>query len=348
MTFSMTLPATKSKQKPLAPPKAPTTKQYGLILPKRDSKKKEFSKSFNVFADVAEKSNRANLKDSKQDARHQVGTEAARSVPPSKVEKLRAQALAEDATVFDYDSVYDEMKSTRDSEAGKRAVKREEEKKKPKYISTLLQQAKIREVENERIRERRLLHERKADDALYGDKEKLISASYKRKLQEMQRWDAEDARLDALEKREDVTIKGENAMAGFYANLNKNIAMGGSTDNAQSAYTAKEAPNDVATRKKSDQPENGHDFKRHHDIGTTSTDRLCVEPATKKTRESEQMRQQVDLPQETLFAHEISNANLDASATQQESSRNTNLNKEDAIDAARARFLARKAQRMKP
>ncbi|KUF73669.1 Nuclear speckle splicing regulatory protein 1 [Phytophthora nicotianae] len=191
MAFSMKISTGKNKKKPLAAPFASGTKQYGLVLPKKDAKKK------------------------------------------SQVDKVRAQALAEDASVFDYDAVYDDMKSARETEAEKRAVKREEEKKKPKYISTLLQQAKIREVENERIRERRLLNERKADDALYGDKEKLVSASYKRKLQEMQRWDAEDARLAAVEEQEDVTKQGEHAMAGFYANLNKNIAMGGSTDNAR-------------------------------------------------------------------------------------------------------------------
>eukprot|EP00644_Phytophthora_capsici_P008949 jgi/Phyca11/102211/e_gw1.6.327.1 len=220
MAFSMKLPTTKGKKKPLAAPFTSGEKQYGLILPKNNKEK---------------------VKSSANGAKRRVGEEAARSLQQSQVDKVRAQALAEDASVFDYDAVYDDMKSARETEAEKRAAKREEEKKKPKYISTLLQQAKIREVENERIRERRLLNERKADDAMYGDKEKLVSASYKRKLQEMQRWDAEDARLAALEENEDVTKQGEHAMAGFYANLNKNIAMGGSTANARSAYTAKEA-----------------------------------------------------------------------------------------------------------
>ncbi|EEY55131.1 uncharacterized protein PITG_20187 [Phytophthora infestans T30-4] len=210
MAFSMKLSVGKGKKKPLGAPFATAAKQYGLALPKKD----EVSSGFNV---------------------RRVGAEAARSLQQSQVDKVRAQALAEDASVFDYDAVYDDMKSARESEADKRATKREEEKKKPKYISTLLQQAKIREVENERIRERRLLNERKADDVMYGDKEKLVSASYKRKLQEMQRWDAEDARLAAMEEQEDVTKQGEHAMAGFYANLNKNIAMGGSTSNARSA-----------------------------------------------------------------------------------------------------------------
>ncbi|POM67858.1 Coiled-coil domain containing hypothetical protein 55 [Phytophthora palmivora] len=214
MAFSMKL-SSKGKRKPLASSFTSGTKQYGLVLPKKDTKKKE------------------KVGNNEKDAKRRVGAEAARSLQQSQVDKVRAEALAEDASVFDYDAVYDDMKSARETEASKRAAKREAEKQKPKYISTLLQQAKIREVENERIRERRLLNERKADDALYGDKEKLVSASYKRKLQEMQRWDAEDARLAAMEEQEDVTKQGEHAMAGFYANLNKNIAMGGSTANAR-------------------------------------------------------------------------------------------------------------------
>ncbi|KAG2520752.1 hypothetical protein JM16_006604 [Phytophthora kernoviae] len=212
---------------------------------------KELPSAFNVFADAAAKSTIEDSKNTSQNdesnAKRRVGAEAARSLQQSQVERMRAQALADDPSVFDYDAVYDDMKSARESETTKKAAKREAEKKKPKYISTLLQKAKIREVENERIRERRLLNERAADDAQFGDKEKLVSASYKRKLQEMQRWDAEDARLAALEDREDVTKQGENAMAGFYANLNKNIAMGGSTANARSAYTAKEVRQDTKT-----------------------------------------------------------------------------------------------------
>ncbi|GMF13001.1 unnamed protein product [Phytophthora lilii] len=258
---------------------------------------------------------------------------------------MRAQALADDPSVFDYDAVYDDMKSARESEASKRAAKREAEKKKPKYISTLLQQAKIREVENERIRERRLLNERKADDALYGDKEKLVSASYKRKLQEMQRWDAEDARLAALEEHEDVTKQGEHAMAGFYANLNKNIAMGGSTANARSAYTAKET-REAEAKTEAEPDRAAHDREPEREAAKTISD----EPATKKAKSSEQpdedrgsssadaspQRKDIDVKPDASSPHE---------KTKHEE---PEPSKEDAIAAARARFLARKAQRKAP
>lgn len=333
MAFSMKLSVGKGKKKPLGAPFATAAKQYGLVLPKKDVKKKEVSSGFNVFAAAAEKSSKENAEETGNDTRRRVGAEAARSLQQSQVDKVRAQALAEDASVFDYDAVYDDMKSARESEADKRATKREEEKKKPKYICTLLQQAKIREVENERIRERRLLNERKADDAMYGDKEKLVSASYKRKLQEMQRWDAEDARLAAMEEQEDVTKQGEHAMAGFYANLNKNIAMGGSTSNARSAYTAKEARHDATTSEKPASAEREHD-------GETASISLD-EPATKKARSSEQP----DEGRQSPPARDTSPKRKEDAEASSPRKKEAKASTEDAIAAARARFLARKAQR---
>ncbi|KAL4106567.1 hypothetical protein PRIC1_004617 [Phytophthora ramorum] len=343
MAFSMKLSGGKGKKKPLAAPFMSGTKQYGLILPKKDSKKKELSTGFNVFASAAaaqsaEKSDKYATEDVETDTRRRVGAEAARSLQQSQVDKVRAQALADDPSVFDYDAVYDDMKNARESEASTRAVKREAEKKTPKYIGTLLQQAKIREVENERIRERRLLNERKADDAMFGDKEKLVSASYKRKLQEMQRWDAEDARLAAMEEQEDVTKQGAHAMAGFYANLNKNLSMGGSTANARSAYTAKEAPQEEKIR---DEP-----TRREHE--RESAGAIRDEPATKKSRSGEQPDEQQRSPVRDAPL-ERKEVNADASSPEEEEQHEEpKPSKEDAIAAARARFLARKAQRKTP
>lgn len=104
-------------------------------------------------------------------------------------------------------------------------------------------------MEHERIREKRLLKERKSEDAIFGDREKLISASYKRKLIERRQWDEEDARLQVVEEMQDVTKRGEEAMAGFYRNLlTRNIAMGGDAAATNSAYTVIEPSNRKRSR----------------------------------------------------------------------------------------------------
>ncbi|TDH66506.1 hypothetical protein CCR75_007742 [Bremia lactucae] len=335
MTFSMRLPTGKSKQKPLAAPFASKSKQYGLLIPLKDSVKQESRKSLNVFAAAAEKSKKEKIADSKENAKCQKEIESTRSVHACRVDKLHALALAEDASVFDYDAVYDDMKSARAIEAGKSAAKREDEKKRPKYISTLLQQAKIREVENERIRERRLLNERKADDVLYGDKEKLVSASYKRKLQEMQRWDAEDARLAEVEEREDVVKQAEHGIAGFYANLNKNIAMGGSTDNARSAYTAHGAPkiDRIAA------VECKHE-REHENAERATIEKFKDTSAPEQTAQSDEDCQSQSV-HDAIFKHK----EIAALCVPQNDVKEAKISKQDAIAAAKARFLARQAQR---
>ena len=44
----------------------------------------------------------------------------------------------------------------------------------PKYITKLVEKAKIRKQEQEIVYERKLLKERQQEDHLYGDKEKFI------------------------------------------------------------------------------------------------------------------------------------------------------------------------------
>ncbi|RMX67340.1 hypothetical protein DD238_003503 [Peronospora effusa] len=333
------MPVGKDKTMPLATSLPSGTKQYGLVLSKKNSlKKKELSSSFNAFAAAAKEKHKQKEAEDETDVRRRVGLEAARSLQQNQVDRVRAQALAEDAAVFEYDAVYDDIKSAREREAMKHAAKREMEKKKPKYIRTLLQQAKIREVENERIRERRLLHERHADDAQYGDKEKLVSASYKRKLQEMQKWDAEDARLAAMEEHEDVTKQGEHAMAGFYVNLNKNIAMGGTTANARSAYTPKETQTVKDRSVEPARAERGHEIDGAIELESKTHD----DGATKKARSVERS----DEHSSSSIRDIMKDVHVKTNATmrQTEEFKEPKASKEDAIAAARARFLARKAQ----
>ncbi|OQR98616.1 hypothetical protein ACHHYP_08311 [Achlya hypogyna] len=156
-------------------------------------------------------------------------------VGQSKAERAVQEALASDPNVFDYDGVYDSMQAER---VKQKAAKKVEGVPQSKYINVLLEKAKIREIEHDRIRERRLLKEREEDDKLHGDTEKFITSSYKRKLMEAKRWEEEDARLAEIEAAQDVTKRGELGMAGFYANLlTNNIAMGGTIEKATSAYT---------------------------------------------------------------------------------------------------------------
>ncbi|OQS05195.1 hypothetical protein THRCLA_02626 [Thraustotheca clavata] len=172
-------------------------------------------------------------------------------VAKSKAERAVQEALASDPNAFDYDDVYDSIQAQRTKQ---KEAKKINNAPQSKYIGVLMEKAKVREIEHDRIRERRLLKEREEDDKLHGDKEKFITSSYKRKLMEAKRWEEEDARLAKLEEAQDVTKRGQLGMAGFYANLlTNNIAMGGNMEKATSAYTTGKIAESASKRQKVDE-----------------------------------------------------------------------------------------------
>ena len=52
--------------------------------------------------------------------------------------------------------------------------------------------AKIREKEQERIFEKKLLKERVVEDNEFGDKEQFVTGAYKKKLMEAKKWEYEE------------------------------------------------------------------------------------------------------------------------------------------------------------
>ena len=60
----------------------------------------------------------------------------------------------------------------------------------------------------------RLLKERQAEDHLFGDKDKFVTAAYKKKLEEDQMWLAEEKIRQARDAKHDVIKAGH--MGNFY------------------------------------------------------------------------------------------------------------------------------------
>eukprot|EP00891_Asterochloris_glomerata_P006464 jgi/Astpho2/6464/gw1.00096.39.1_t len=83
-----------------------------------------------------------------------------------------------------------------------------------RYIENLKDKAKEREKEQGIVYERRLVKEREVEDHLFGDKEKFVTAAYKKKLQEDQQWLAEEKVREAKEAEYDVVKTGH--MGNFY------------------------------------------------------------------------------------------------------------------------------------
>jgi coiled-coil domain-containing protein 55 len=171
----------------------------------------------------------------------------AQAARASQLDKAQVAAVLADPSVYDYDGVYEEVHADRKEAARVAEAKQAAEKARraPRYISNLLEQAKMREVEQDRVYDRKLAKEREEGDKEHGEAEmKFVTGAYKRKLIEQEKWQLAQELEEQKEKAAEENMKKQGSalgggMAGFYSNLlTKNIAMGGDVGNATSAFTA--------------------------------------------------------------------------------------------------------------
>ena len=146
--------------------------------------------------------------------------------------ELHKQALETDAAIFDYDGHFDGFQDSRKQKL--KAADDERVERKSRYVESLIAKQKEREREHDIIYERRLLKEREKEDHLYGDKDKFVTAAYRKKLEEDRKWLEEEKIADAREAKDDVTKKGD--LSGFYHNLlSRNEAAGAVADRSRAA-----------------------------------------------------------------------------------------------------------------
>ncbi|XP_057570958.1 nuclear speckle splicing regulatory protein 1 isoform X3 [Hippopotamus amphibius kiboko] len=132
-----------------------------------------------------------------------------------KQTKLEIQkALAEDSTVYEYDSIYDEMQKKKEESNPKLLLGKD---RKPKYIQNLLKAVEIRKKEQEKRMEKKIQREREMEKGEFDDKEAFVTSAYKKKLQERAEEEERERRAAALEARLDVTKQRD--LSGFYRHL---------------------------------------------------------------------------------------------------------------------------------
>lgn len=167
--------------------------------------------------------------DEEDDVEGEIARQASKKKSHRDVEQQHKEALEQDPSIFDYDGVYDEMKGKTARPLQEDRIKRE-----PKYIGKLMQKAKIRQQEQEIVYERQLAKERNKEDHLYADKEKFVTAAYKKKLAEQAKWLEEERLRELREEANDVTKKSD--MSDFYRNLlKKNVAFGANSSKTEVA-----------------------------------------------------------------------------------------------------------------
>ncbi|KAK6968657.1 nuclear speckle splicing regulatory protein 1 [Biomphalaria glabrata] len=189
-------------------------KTYGLIIPKKTGQVTQKSKqsSFtNVFG---------NESDEESDTKQTVTSAKKNSgyTGPSTVKRQTQmdidKALQEDPTVYEYDSIYDDLQATKPQVGAKEKSSAE---KKPRYISGLLMAAEAKKKEEERRKERQVQKEREAEGEMFADKEKFVTSAYKQKMLEMAEAEEKEKREAAMENMLDVTKQKD--ISGFYRYL---------------------------------------------------------------------------------------------------------------------------------
>lgn len=184
-----------------------SSKQYGLILPKKQHEKTT-PKLGNVFGD----DNASDEDDGTDWVKKALKADNAKNKVKRQTKLDIQKALNEDPTIFQYDEVYDDMERTKNQ-----ANLNKQKEKKPRYIENLLKTADRRKKEQEHRIERMVQKEREAEGDTYADKESFVTSAYRAKLEEFKKMEEEEARMDRLETIGDVTKQQD--MSGFYRHL---------------------------------------------------------------------------------------------------------------------------------
>lgn len=117
-----------------------------------------------------------------------------------------AQASKLDASVYDYDGVYDTFRPATDTKSkGSDAASSG-----PKYMSTLLASTEQRKRDHERAREKAIQRERENEGDEFKDKEAFVTSAYKAQQVEMRK--AEEDEAKRLEEEEEKRRRGAGMM----------------------------------------------------------------------------------------------------------------------------------------
>jgi len=140
----------------------------------------------------------------------------AQNVGSSKAMQNRLeQEMKVDATVYQYDEVWDRMQEVKQRQ--KEAKEVDAKQRKPKYIDGLLNSAATRRLDRLRAEEKMLQYERETEGDEFADKEAFVTQAYKDQMAEVRKAEEEERQRDDAEKKK---RKGEpTGMVHFYRKM---------------------------------------------------------------------------------------------------------------------------------
>lgn len=140
----------------------------------------------------------------------------AQNVEMSKATKRKLEEEKKvDATVFEYDEVWDKMQEAKLRQ--KEAKEAEAKERKPKYIEGLLTSAATRRLDHLRAEEKMIQRERELEGDEFKDKEAFVTQAYKEQMAELRRAEEEEKRREEEERKKKKGLG--TGMAHFYKKL---------------------------------------------------------------------------------------------------------------------------------
>ncbi|KAJ9479079.1 DUF2040 domain-containing protein [Pseudozyma hubeiensis] len=134
------------------------------------------------------------------------------ATPATRTEKKKQQEAEQlDASIFDYDGVYDTIKDA--ERKVKQAKLAQDAVKKPKYVDGILESAEQRKRDRLRAEARTIQKQRQAEGDEFADKESFVTNAYKEQQAELAK--AEEQR-DKDEEKQRSSSKG---MSSFYRDM---------------------------------------------------------------------------------------------------------------------------------
>ncbi|CDR99507.1 uncharacterized protein SPSC_01330 [Sporisorium scitamineum] len=134
------------------------------------------------------------------------------ATPATRIEKKKQQEAEQlDASIFDYDGVYDSIKDA--ERKFKQAKLAEDASKKPKYVDGILESAEQRKRDRLRAEARTIQKQRLAEGDEFADKESFVTNAYKEQQAELAK--AEEQQ-DKEEQQQRTASKG---MGTFYRDM---------------------------------------------------------------------------------------------------------------------------------
>ncbi|VVB16496.1 unnamed protein product [Arabis nemorensis] len=262
--------------------------------------------------------------DEENDVDKEISRQALKTNALKEIEEQHKKDLEEDSSAFAYDDVYDAMKQ-------KVVLPRmhDRQERKPKYIRNLMKQSDRRKKENEIVFERKLAKEREKDEHLFADTEKFATGPFKRKLEEQNKWLAEERLIELREEKDDVTKK-KDFMSDFYFNIGKNVAFGARDKETKRLDEQIKAEEFEELRKEETREENKSD---------TPEKEVSLSRTIMKPQEAEDATFEKKMGSNGT---EERDSSIKAAAKEKPKATYQHRNVKDAIAAAKERLLARK------